>query len=194
MYKRGKLFVISAPSGAGKTTLCARLLKDMPKLVCSVSMTTRKLRRGEKDGMDYFFTDIRAFKKRIQENYFLEYAKVFGHYYGTPRDFVERNLCQGKNVLLNIDVQGAMQIRKNFRKDSVFIFILPPSIDDLKKRLMLRKTDTEFEIKQRLKVAKRELKQLKFYDHKIINDDINEALSELKSVLIGRQTIKRRVG
>lgn len=184
MSKKGKLFVVSAPSGAGKTTLCEQLLKALPNLVRSISLTTRKARSGEKEGYDYFFVSEEDFKKKIKNKELLEYAKVFGEYYGTPRKFVVDNLRQNKDVLLNIDVQGAIQIRKNFKKDSVLIFILPPSLEDLEKRLTKRKTDTEEQIQQRLKVAIKELSHLKYYDYQIINDDLKEAFQKLRAIII----------
>jgi len=183
MCKKGKLFVISAPSGAGKTTLCEQLIKKAPNMVRSISMTTRRIRKGEADGRDYFFTSEANFKKKIKKNDFLEFAKVFGNYYGTPRKFVEKNLDQHKNVLLNIDVQGAMKIRKKFRKDSVFIFIRPPSMQELKKRLFLRKTDTKMQIEKRLEIAKKELGYLKYYDYTVVNDDIKVAFRKLLSIV-----------
>ncbi len=184
MNKKGRLFVVSAPSGAGKTTLCEKIVKRVPGVVQSVSMTTRPKRPGEKDGRDYFFVSVEEFKKRLKNKEFLEYAKVFDNYYGTPRGFVESNLNKNKDVLLTIDVQGAMQIKKTFKKDCVFIFILPPSIKHLRTRLQKRKTDTTTQINQRLKVAKKELAFLKYYDYEVVNDDIKTAFEQLKAIFI----------
>ncbi|MFH2138913.1 MAG: guanylate kinase [Candidatus Omnitrophota bacterium] len=184
MDNKGKLLVVSAPSGAGKTTLCDKLISIMPDVVCSISTTTRAPRGGEKNKCDYIFVSESKFEEMIKNNQFLEYAKVFGNYYGTPRKFVEDNLARGRDVLLNIDVQGAMKVRKKFRKDSIFIFILPPSMKDLEKRLLRRKTDSRPQIKKRLEVAKKELTYLKFYDYQIINDKIKYAFEKLKSIVI----------
>ncbi|MFH1458978.1 MAG: guanylate kinase [Candidatus Omnitrophota bacterium] len=184
MIKPGRLFVISAPSGAGKTTLCEKLLNELPDIVRSVSLTTRKIRKGEIRGKDYYFTSVEAFKKKIKNKEFLEYARVFGNYYGSPRKFVEKNIQKNKDVILNIDVQGAMQIKKTFKHNSTFIFILPPTLKDLKKRLLKRKTDTKKQIQARLDVAKNELKYLKYYDFQIVNDDIKTAFKQLKSIVI----------
>ena len=184
MNKKGRLFVVSAPSGAGKTTLCEKIIKRVPGVVQSVSMTTREKRPGEKDGKDYFFVSVAEFKKRLKNNEFIEYAKVFDNYYGTPRKFVETNINKNKDVVLTIDVQGAMQIRKTFKKDCVFIFILPPSIKHLRGRLQKRKTDSNMQINQRLRVAKKELTFLKYYDYEVINDDIKIAFEQLKAIFI----------
>ena len=184
MNKKGRLFVVSAPSGAGKTTLCEKLVKRVPRVVRSVSMTTRKKRPGEKEGKDYFFVSVEEFKKRLKNKEFIEHAKVFNNFYGTPRKFVESNLNKNKDVLLTIDVQGAMQIRKTFKKKCVFIFILPPSIRHLRIRLQKRKTDSNMQINQRLRVAKKELGFLKYYDYEIINDDIKTAFEQLRAIFI----------
>ena len=175
---------MSAPSGAGKTTLCEYLVSNVPGVVRSVSMTTRPMRSGEKAGRDYFFVDKARFLKKIKNKEFLEYAEVFGQYYGTPADFVEQNLRSNKDVILAIDVQGAMKIKKKPGKNAVFVFILPPSMTDLKKRLMGRKTDSSRQIKQRLAVAKKELSYLNYYDYKVINDDVKTASAELKAIII----------
>ena len=180
---KGKLFVISAPSGAGKTTLCDKLKKKMPEIVESISMTTRALRVGEANKVDYFFVNEKVFKSKIRNNELLEHAKVFDNYYGTPRKFVEDNLDKGIDVLLNIDVQGAMKIRRKFKKDSIFIFIVPPSFDELEKRLTKRKTDKESEIKKRLDIARKEMDYLKDYDYKIVNDNLKDAFKKLVAVV-----------
>ena len=184
MNNKGRLFVISAPSGAGKTTLCDKIIKMLPGVVRSVSMTTRQMRPGEKEGIDYFFVSVDEFKKRLKAKEFIEHAKVFDNYYGTPSRFVVNNLKKNKDVVLTIDVQGAMQIRKNFDKDSVFIFILPPSINDLRSRLQKRKTDSAKAINHRLKTAKKEMNFLKYYDYQVINDDIKTAFEKLKAIFI----------
>ena len=183
MAKTGKLFVISAPSGTGKTTLCKKLFKALPNLVRSISVTTRSLRDGEQNNREYFFVDEKDFKKSLSKGYFLEYAKVFDNYYGTPREFVEKNLKQNNDVVLAIDVQGAMQVMKNFRSQSEFIFILPPTINDLRERLLSRHTETEIQIQHRLAAAKKEMSYVKKYDHQIINDNLEEAFKKLLSII-----------
>ncbi|MFH1094557.1 MAG: guanylate kinase [Candidatus Omnitrophota bacterium] len=190
MIKRGRLFVVSAPSGTGKTTLCEQIVKCVPGVVQSVSVTTRKKRPGEKEGENYFFVSISEFKKRLKNNEFIEHAKVFDNYYGTLRNFVESNLNKNKDVVLTIDVQGAMQIKRNFKKDGVFIFILPPSIKHLRRRLEKRKTDSNMQINQRLRVAKKELTFLKYYDYEVINDDIKTAFEQLKAIFIASRCKK----
>ena len=181
---KGRLVVVSAPSGAGKTTLCDKLIQTMPNVVQSISMTTRPLRAGEQNKLDYFFVSENIFKAKIKNNELLEYAKVFDNYYGTPRNFVEDNLNKGRDVVLNIDVQGAMKIRRKFRKDSLFIFILAPSLKELEARLLKRQTDKKNEIKKRLETAKKELEYLKYYDYKIVNDNLKNAFEKLTSVVI----------
>ena len=194
MADQANLFVISAPSGAGKTTLCEKALAAMPDLVRSISMTTREKRGGEKNGQDYFFLDREEFRKKIKNNELLEFARVFENYYGTPKKFVEDNLLRGKDVILNIDVQGAMKIRRKYRGNSVFIFILPPSIKDLEVRLLKRKTDTKLQIKKRLEVARKELAFLEFYDYKIVNDDLKVAFEKLQSIIIASRCKIRKTG
>ncbi|MBU1045235.1 MAG: guanylate kinase [Candidatus Omnitrophica bacterium] len=180
----GRLFVISAPSGAGKTTLVNKVLKLCPNIVRSVSMTTRQIRKGEAAGRDYLYVSKEKFESLIKVNGFLEYAQVFGNYYGSPRKFIEAQLRQKKDVILTIDVQGAMKIQKSMANKAVFIFILPPKFSDLKKRLLKRKSDSSKEIANRLRIAKQEMKYLKYYDYQIINDDIKIAYQQLLSIFI----------
>ncbi len=182
--KQGTLFVISAPSGAGKTTLVDKVLKSCPNVVRSVSMTTRNIRKGEKAGQDYIYASKEKFQSMIKSNGFLEYAQVFDKYYGSPKKFIEAQLKKKKDVILTIDVQGAAKIKKIMADKAIFIFILPPKFSDLKKRLEKRKTDGAKEIANRLKVAKQELKYLKYYDYQIINDDIKVAYQQLLSIFV----------
>jgi guanylate kinase len=179
----GTLFVVSGPSGCGKTTLCEKLLKQSLGLVRSVSVTTRKARDGERHKRDYIYTDTADFKRRLSKNEFLEHAEVFGSYYGTPKRFIDRTLKRGKDVLLNIDIQGAAQIRQR-TKDAVLIFIMPPSITELRKRLVGRLTDTRPQILKRLKIARREMKAIKRYDYYVINDNLREAVGILRHIII----------
>ncbi|MFH1061476.1 MAG: guanylate kinase [Candidatus Omnitrophota bacterium] len=182
--KQGTLFVISAPSGAGKTTLVDKVVKACPNVVRSISMTTRQIRKGEVSGRDYIFVSKEKFNSLIKSKGFLEYAQVFNNYYGSPKKNIEADLKQKKDVILTIDVQGAMSIRKIMADKAVLIFILPPKFADLKKRLLKRKTDSAQEIACRLKVAKDELKYLDYYDYQIINDDIKTAYKQLLSIFI----------
>ncbi|MBI4846051.1 MAG: guanylate kinase [Candidatus Omnitrophica bacterium] len=184
MNKKGRLFVVSAPSGAGKTTLCEKLVRTDTDIMRSVSMTTRLIRPGEKNGRDYFFISAEEFKKKIKNDEFLEYAKVFGNYYGTPREYVEESLNKNKDVLLAIDVQGAMKIRKKMRKRCTLVFILAPDIQELKRRLLKRQTESKTQIMMRLEVARHELSYLKYYDYKIINDNIKTAFKKLQAIVV----------
>ena len=183
--------MISAPSGAGKTTLVDKLLKLCPNVVRSVSMTTRLIRKGEIAGQDYIYVSKEKFQSIIKANGFLEYAKVFDNYYGSPKKFIATQLKQQKDVILTIDVQGAMNIKKIMGDKPVFIFILPPKFADLKKRLLKRKTDSAKEIAYRLKAAKQEIKCVKDYDYLIINDDIKIAYQQLLAIFI---STKCRIG
>ncbi len=181
--RKGKLFIISAPSGAGKTTLAERAVKTLPRLKRSISLTTRVPRNGEKSGCDYVFVDTAEFKDKIRQGKMLEYARVFGNYYGTPRDGVEKDLKNNFDVLLCIDVQGAMKIRKKFKQDAIFIFIIPPSLKDLRERLGKRKANSRAEIEERLAVARHELTYLKNYDYGVVNDDLESAFKKLCSII-----------
>jgi guanylate kinase len=183
--RRGKLFVISAPSGSGKTTLCKKLILSLSgrrKLLRSVSVTTRRPRKGERPGRDYFFISERQFRERKSRQGFLEWARVLGCYYGTPREFVERETKRGNDVLLSIDVQGAKQIRRS-HPEAVFIFILPPSFAELERRLLLRSTEERKEISRRLKLAEKELGFIKYYNYVLLNDNIQKALTRLKMIV-----------
>lgn len=179
---RGFLLVVSGPSGVGKGTICAEVLKRYSDLRLSISATTRKSRECELDGVNYFFKTREEFEKEIEEDKFLEYANVHGNLYGTPRKFVEEQINEGKIVLLEIDVQGAFQVTENF-KDSVLLFILPPSYSELEKRLRLRATDSDESIKLRLKNSADEINKLKAYDYAIINDNLENAVDDFISIL-----------
>ena len=179
---QGRLIVISAPSGAGKTTLCDAVIKHFDSLLYSISHTTRAPRRGEINGKDYFFISEDEFKENIKHNNWVEWAKVHGHYYGTHASFIKDNLSQGKDVLLDIDVQGAEQIIRQF-PETITIFIMPPSFNVLKRRLESRGTDTRSAIEQRLQNAQKEIDKKDMYQHVIINDDLEKATNELISIL-----------
>jgi guanylate kinase len=181
---RGKLFVLTAPSGAGKTTLTKALLAENPALRFSVSFTTRAPRPGEQDGRDYFFVDRRRFEAMIAAGELLEYAKVFDNYYGTGRAQVEQHTRAGRSVLLDIDWQGARQVRAHMA-ESVLIFIMPPSIAELERRLRGRATDSDEVIRRRLSEAQAEMGHWNEFDYVVVNDEIARALVALREVLAG---------
>ena len=188
---KGKLYIISAPSGAGKTSLVNQLTADLDKLHVSISHTTRQQRPGEIDGRDYFFVSLDEFKNMLSGQAFLEYAQVFDNFYGTARQTVEDNLRQGIDVILEIDWQGAKQIRE-ILSDSISIFILPPSTEILQQRLQNRGQDSEAIIQRRMRDAVTEISHFDEYDYLIVNDDFDEALTELKSIIIAFRMQKTR--
>lgn len=183
--KRGVLFVYSGPSGVGKGTLKEKLFAEFgDRLSYSVSATTRAARPGEKDGVDYFFISKQEFLNRVANNDFLEYAEFAGNLYGTPRSYVERLLSSGMNVLLEIEVQGAMQVKRRM-PESVSVFVLPPSFEELERRLRGRATETEEKICERLETARRELECAKDYDYRVVNGaDISAAYAELRRIFL----------
>jgi guanylate kinase len=178
----GHLFILSAPSGAGKTTLRQAALARFPDLSYSVSCTTRLPRAGEQNGRDYVFLAADEFEAGIREERWAEWARVHGHYYGTSARFLEQERAAGRDVLLDIDVQGAQQICRRF-PDSVTIFILPPSLEVLEQRLRARGTDRPEAIELRLRNARQEMEQSGTYRHLIVNDDLNTAIDELVAIL-----------
>lgn len=178
----GMLVVISGPSGAGKGTLCEQLLKKDDNLILSISVTTRAPRKGEKDGVNYFFADVENFKRKIQQKDFLEWAMVYTNYYGTPRSFVEKNLEAGRDVILEIDIQGAKQVKQNF-PEAVFIFVMPSNLEELKKRIIKRGSETKESFDLRVKSAEEELKAISMYDYVVLNDDIDSAVSKLQAII-----------
>ena len=186
MSKKGTLFVISGPSGVGKGTLKEVLLAELAGIKLSISVTTRKPRVGEVDGRDYFFVSEETFKELILEDKLLEWAKVYTNMYGTPRDFVLENLNQGQDILLEIDIQGALQIKKKM-PDGVFIFISPPSIEELGLRLYSRGKDSQESINIRLAACKDEMKYSKHYNYIVVNDNISEAVDKLKSIIVAER-------
>ena len=177
----GKLSVISGPSGAGKGTIVDQLLKS-GKYELSISCTTRAPRGQEKEGVNYFFKSREEFERMISEHKFLEYADVFGCYYGTPKDYVLGKLGEGKNVILEIDVQGALQVKKNY-PDAVMIFILPPSEEVLLARLRGRGTETEEQIGRRFGKARAEMELADQYDYSVVNDDLMTAVAEVREMI-----------
>jgi len=183
---KGHLFVISGPSGVGKGTLREKLFQYIPDLYYSVSVTTRKPRKNEEEGKDYFFVDEDKFKKYIKEDKFAEWALVHGDYKGTLLTTIDQNLKQGKDLVLEIDVQGAIQLKNKF-PEGIFIFVAPPSWEKLENRLRGRKTEGEDELKKRLKNAHYELKQIKYYNYLIINNHFEKALEELRAIIISER-------
>lgn len=182
--RSGNLFVISGPSGAGKGTLVARLLQEVPDAWVSVSATTRTPRPGEVDGVNYFFLDRDRFMKLVDENGFLEWAEYNGNCYGTPVKSVRDNMDAGKQVVLEIDVQGAFQVRDRIPQAKL-VFIEPPSFDELEKRLRGRGTEDEETVQKRLEAAKVELSRKEEYDIRLVNDDLEAAVSELVAYVNG---------
>lgn len=183
--QRGLLFVISAPAGTGKTTLVERLVASDPSIVESISYTTRSPRPGEEQGGHYFFIDEAQFKQKIAEGEFLEYARIYGDYYGTSKKWVEQERSKGKHVILVIDTQGAMLLKG--RVEACFLFLLPPSFDELRQRLTQRKTETAEHIERRLNWSKKEFMAVGYYDYLIINDDIDVAYEVMRSIIIAEE-------
>ena len=180
--RQGLLFVISAPSGAGKTTLCKSVRSEFPDMRYSVSYTTRKPRSGEREGVDYHFITAEEFKERIRQGRWAEWAEVHGNIYGTAADVIDEGLSAGRDILLDIDVQGAVQIRARY-PECITIFIMPPDMETLRRRLETRGTDDQKEIARRLKNAEKEMAQRDLYRHVIINDGLAEAQDELKLLI-----------
>ena len=182
MQSKGVLIVISGFSGAGKGTLVKKLLQTYDEYALSVSMTTRQPREGEEDGVAYFFTDKEHFEENIKKDGFIEYAQYCGNYYGTPRAYVEDQLKAGKNVILEIEIQGALQIKKKF-PESLLLFVTPPSAAELERRLKGRGTETLDVIEKRLSRASEESEGIEAYDYIVVNDDLDQCVQELHSLV-----------
>ncbi|MDO9265066.1 MAG: guanylate kinase [Desulfosalsimonadaceae bacterium] len=178
----GRLFIISAPSGAGKTTLCRAIRDLFPDLRYSVSYTTRPPRTGEQEGQDYFFISADEFKNSIERNTWAEWAQVHDHFYGTSAEFIDRHLSQGHDILLDIDVNGTRQILARY-PESITIFILPPTFETLKERLLKRGTDSAQTIARRLKNAEMEIARKGMYQHIIVNDRLPDAVEALAAII-----------
>ncbi|MDW7746604.1 guanylate kinase [Halomonas sp.] len=189
---QGTLFIVSAPSGAGKTSLVRELIESLDGIQVSVSHTTRERREGEVDGVNYHFVDVPAFEAMIEHGDFFEYARVFDNYYGTSRRSVEAMLAAGQDVILEIDWQGARQVRQQL-PDAVSVFILPPSREELERRLASRGTDEHAVIARRMRDAVEEMTHHDEYDYLVINDDFTTALRELQSLVIARRLTREKV-
>ena len=191
--RRGLMLVLSSPSGAGKTTLSRLLLKADPSVELSVSVTTRPRRANEKNGRDYRFIQRSQFEKMVENGELLEWAEVFGNLYGTPRAPVERALAAGRDVLFDIDWQGTQQLRQKARGDMASIFVLPPTIPELERRLRARALDAELVIRGRMAKAGDELSHWPEYDYVIVNDDIKRAFAEVKQILAAERLKRERL-
>ena len=192
IQRRGLMLVLSSPSGAGKTTLSRQLLDNDKQIQLSVSCTTRQKRPGERDGVDYRFVDTPTFRGMIERKQFLEYAEVFGNYYGTPRGPVDEALNAGKDMLFDIDWQGTQQLKDKGRADLVTVFILPPSTRDLEKRLLTRAQDTKEIVAQRMAKAADEMSHWAEYDYVVVNSDIGTSLTNLKAILTAERLKRER--
>ena len=183
MTKKGLVFVLSAPAGTGKTTLVRMLRDEFPQIVESVSCTTRPPRHGEVSGVDYHFLSEKEFEKRIASGDFLEHAKVFGCHYGTSKSFVMEELKKGKHVFLVIDTQGAKQLKKE-KFPAIFVFVSPPSLEELRARLIKRKTESPESLEKRLSWAEKEMQEITNYDYHVVNENLNVAYDTLRSIIV----------
>jgi guanylate kinase len=191
MNDPGLLIVVSGPSGAGKGTICDALRRQFPDIFYSISMTTRDPRPGEVDGVNYFFSTNKHFEELLEEDAFLEHAHVYDHYYGTPKKYVFDQLGQGHHVMLEIDIQGAMQVKEKYPQ-GVFIYIIPPSLTVLEERLKGRGTDSQDVISGRLAKVRNELQWIDEYDYVIVNDNLENAISQAREIFLAEQLKVRR--
>ncbi|MBM7623295.1 guanylate kinase [Sporohalobacter salinus] len=184
--EKGKLIILSGPSAVGKGTVLTSLMADYQNISYSVSATTRPPRVNEEDGTDYFFVSEEEFKEMIEDDEFIEWAKVHGNYYGTPKKYVEDTLEAGQDVILEIDIQGAAQVKEKYQQ-GVFIFLAPPSLEELEVRIQKRGVDSKETMEIRMKNATEEMKRAKNYDYIVVNDEIDEAVEKVKSIIIAER-------
>jgi len=180
---RGKLIVVSAPSGSGKTTIARAIMQKYPGMLFSVSATTRPPRAGEADGRDYFFLTTDEFKRRVRQGDLVEWEEIYGDYYGTLKSEVDRALSKGTIMLFDVDVKGALSIKRTYPDDSLLIFIKPPSFEALQKRLLNRKTEDEATIRRRLDRVPMELEKGGLFDWQVVNDDLQAAISKVDEII-----------
>jgi guanylate kinase len=190
--KRGLLFIVSAPSGTGKTTLCRAMLRVFPDLRFSISYTTRPMRPGDQNGRDYHFVSVAEFQEMIEQGDFAEWAEIYGHRYGTSEMFLNQAREGGYDVILDIDGQGAWQLREK-NVPGVFIFLLPPSIGELRRRLANRKTEGQKALAERLRKARMEMAEAEWYDYWILNDDLEKAKERLKGIILAEHCRRERM-
>jgi len=192
MKEKGQIFVITAPSGTGKTTIIKNILKkDIGGVGYSISHTTRKPRKGEVNGLHYYFVDRSDFEKMIQAHEFVEWAVVYDQLYGTSISSINRELSSGKDMLMDVDIQGSQEIKRQF-PESLSIFILPPSVDALKERLQKRSTNDKMNIELRLKKVVEEIQRCRDYDFIIVNDDLKQAIKEIEAIIVAQRANKNR--
>jgi len=190
--RKGLMFILSSPSGAGKTSLSKKILELDNEISLSLSFTTRPARPGEKDGKDYFFVDNKIFGDMRDNNEFLEYAKVFDYYYGTPKKPVLDKLSNGKDILFDIDWQGTQQLMNESKDDLVKVFVLPPSVEELERRLKERKQDNDEIVQKRMSRASDEMSHYAEYDYILVNDDFNETVKSIKAILDAERLKRHR--
>ncbi|GGJ86447.1 guanylate kinase [Lentibacillus kapialis] len=190
--ENGILFILSGPSGVGKGTVRRELFKRANELKYSISMTTREMRAGEAEGVDYFYRTNEEFEQMIEAGQLLEYARFVNNYYGTPRKYVEDTLQDGKDVFLEIEVQGAMQVKENF-PEGVFIFLFPPSLEELKNRIVERGTESQELVLRRLKEARKEIDMMDAYDYVVVNDNVDTAVTKIQSIIQSEHCKRDRI-